>query len=293
MNRCHVLTLAGAVLTGLCFGAGAAAGEMKVELDSAKDTKLFSSRFTRYGYNPMKTIATDLKGGVRFVLPSATKDVGQTGLYSFFAVAGDFEMALSFDWTNVTAPREGYGARCGIELEVEGSPTPMTLSFQRTHLADKRGEGYLVVRGVLNPEKKLDYTDEHFEPSKAKKGKLALRRENDELVCLAANNLKEELRELCRIPFTKTTIRKTRLFADQGTSPTFLDTKITAFRVQAEEITGGIPLRDQKFAWGWWLIFAGFLVVGSILFILYRREKRAEDEEDEPAPAKRPPPRRR
>jgi hypothetical protein len=280
-----------AALLALGTGALAAAGEMKMELGSDSDRKLFSARFARYGYNPFKTIVIDPKGGVRFRLPSGAKDIPQTGIYSFFAIAGDFEIVTTYDWTDVTPPREGYGMSCGLAIELDGkAPVGQlrSVSVARGHLPGKPGEVYLVTREVVT-EDKSDYQTEHF-PIRAKKGKLGMRREKDEVILLVAENLKDELRELARVTFTEATIRKTRLYADPGGSATFMDVKFLDFHVRAEEVTGGIPLRDQKFAWAWWLTFGGFVLVGTVLFILYRREKRRQYEDDEPAPVKKPAP---
>src|SRR5262245_63296039 len=82
MRQIHPLTLVATSLV-LAATASAAAGEMKMALDSATDPKLLSARFGRYGYSPMKTVATDAKGGVRFQLPAGTKGIHQTGLTSF------------------------------------------------------------------------------------------------------------------------------------------------------------------------------------------------------------------
>lgn len=287
MKHTRLLTLA-AVL--LALATSARAGEMKMEFDSTTTPKLFISQFARYGYNPMKTLLTDSKGTLRFVLPSGTKGIGQTGLYSFFAMAGDFEIIASYEWNNVTAPREGYGVSCGIAVERDIVPPVgqvRSLSITRGHAPDKRGEGYFVMQEVVTENKeKPDYPTEHF-PIRAKKGKLAMRREKDEVIFLVADSPKDELRELTRVAFTDATIRKVRIFADQGGSMTYLDTKIPDLRVRAEEITGGVPIREQTFAWGWWLAVACFVLVGSILFVLYRREKRGDDDDDEPAPAKK------
>ena len=292
MKHTRLLTLASTlatVLLTLGTAAPAAAGEMKMEFDTTTEPRLFLGRFARYGYNPMKTMLTDNKGGLRFVLPSGTKGIGQTGLYSHFAMWGDFEIVVSYEWNNVTAPRDGYGVSCGIAIEREHIPPVgqiKSLSLARGHAPDKRGEGYFVTQEVITENKeKPDYPTEHF-PNRAKKGKLAMRREKDEVIFLVADSPKDELRELTRVAFTEATIRKVRVYADQGGSMTYLDTKIPDLRVRAEEITGGVPIREQTFAWGWWLTIACFVIIGSILFVLYRREKRGDDD-DEPTPAKK------
>jgi hypothetical protein len=253
---------------------------MKMTLDSTTDPKLLSARFGRYGHNPMKTVATDAKGGVRFQLPAGTKGIHQTGLSSFFALAGDFEIVAGYEWTDVTPPADGYGVSCGVSVDLEVIPPikqHRIVSLARAHMPDKRGEGYLVVWEVTT-EGQPNWEHKLF-PTKSRKGKLALRRAEGEVVFLVADSPQEELREVMRLAFPEGKVRRTCLFADQGRSMTLLDAKLTDIRVRAEEIAPAIREREQSFAWGRWLTYGSFAVVGTVLFILYRREKRQQAQE--------------
>src|SRR5581483_9777442 len=60
------------------------------ELDFVADGKLLDARFSRYGYAPSRSILRE-ETWLRFWLPAGAQGVGQTGLYSTFVIAGDFE----------------------------------------------------------------------------------------------------------------------------------------------------------------------------------------------------------
>ena len=79
------------LLTAL-LAAPAAAGEMTAALDVAARPKLLDTHFARYGPAALRTVGR-CPGGVRLNLPAVTKNGGQTGLYSYFAAAGDFELS--------------------------------------------------------------------------------------------------------------------------------------------------------------------------------------------------------
>jgi hypothetical protein len=241
---------------------------MTMQLDCTANIRLLDTHFARYGYMPAKTITRENKGILRFRLPSATKDVGQTGLYSYVVLTGDFEVSAAYEWVSVSLPQGGYGVSCGIAVET-GSPGTM-VSLARGHLADKKGAGYLVTRG--EPQG----TDTHYETThhstKATLGRLVLRRVKNELICLTANTLKEEPKELCRMAFPEGKVHQVRFFADTGGSPTYLDTRLGEFRIKAEEVAGGFPKSEQPRPLPWWLISGGVCLVLAVgLWLLRRR----------------------
>jgi hypothetical protein len=265
-----IAATAGAGLLLLPVCAALSAGEMKMELDTAANIRLFDTHFARYGLQPAKTITRDAKGVVRIRLPGDTKDVPQTGLYSYVVLAGDFEVSAAFDWTSVEAPRGGYGVSCGIAVDAGGGKEQLSLA--RGYLEDK-GPGYLVTFGKPADAEtnEMQWDTKHF-PTKATLGRLVIRREKDELVCLAADGPKGEPRELHRQPFTTATVRQVRLFADAGGSPTAMDVRLSRLRVRAEEITGGFPTAEKPRQIPWWLIVAlGFAGVAVALFLVRRR----------------------
>jgi LPXTG-motif cell wall-anchored protein len=247
------------------------ADDLKDELDSASDAKALQRVFQEYGFNPKKSILREPQS-VRIRLPSYTKDVGQTGLYSFVALAGNFKFYANFEILTMSPPDKGYGTGCGIGIEADNGELQVTL--QRGYLADKgKSSGYIVsVR--KRDEKGVPQWEpvQHF-PSGAKKGRIALHREKTEIVCLATDRTGDEPVELCRVPFVASTVRRARLFADQGGALAALDIRLSQFGLKAEEITGGIAKRDQPGSYGWWLTIGGLLIVTLIGIVVYRRRK--------------------
>jgi len=97
------------------------------------------------------------------------------------------------------------------------------------------------------------------------------------VVCLAADG-SGELRELCTKPFTTSSIRKLRLYADPGGVPNLVDVRLGNIKVQAEEITGHIPLRDQGDGMSIWVILGASAVAVAAAFWVYRKYLRREQE---------------
>ena len=95
-----------------------------------------------------------------------------------------------------------------------------------------------------------------FVPCRSPRGRLALRREGAELVCLAAFDKGGALAELKRLPFTAGTVRYLKLQADPGGSPTAVTARLTNVRVIAGEVVGGLSgseLREGTRYWWWWI----------------------------------------
>ncbi len=131
----------------------------------------------------------------------------------------------------------------------------------------------------------MHYNDIKNEPSTAKKGKLVLRREKNELICLAADRPdadEEALVVIHRFPFTAATIKKVRVFADSGESPQALDARLADIKIQADKIPGARSKIERPNKWDWWVVPSGLLVLGSAVigFLVYWR-KRAEAAEDD------------
>src|SRR5262245_36903256 len=97
----------------------ARAGEPTDVVDCAADVRLFDSHFARYGYQPTRTIAKEPKG-VRIRLPARAVNVVQTGLYSYFSLAGDFEVTADYELIDLPPPQGGYGVSCGIGVDTLG-----------------------------------------------------------------------------------------------------------------------------------------------------------------------------
>ncbi len=178
MTRLHWLTVV-AFSVGISAAlAGVRAGDMKAELDMSKNSRLLISHFGYYGYLPGIIAETN---SVRFKLPSGTKNAGHAGLYSFFMLEGDFEIAATFEWISMTPPQGGSGVSCGIAVEANG--TRDNLSLAHSHHPEK-GEGYIVVNGKKRADGEITYATQYF-ASKTKSGLLALRRVKDEIICLS------------------------------------------------------------------------------------------------------------
>jgi hypothetical protein len=263
------------VTFALC-AASVGAADMAAELDCIVKPQLLDRYFARYGHVPTKTIVREQRI-VRFRLPAVAKGVGQTGLYSYFALAGDFEVSAAFEVVAVPTPQKGYGASCGIGLDTDGPDGSVGLQWQNQK---GRVPAFGVVRGIpLKERALLDWNEVHYHPTKAKTGKLVLRREKADLICLVSENLRDQPREIFRVPFTQATVRKLRLYADSGGSPTSVDARLGNIVIKAEEITGGIPLRERPSNWWWWLIFLTLVALAVAGLVIRRRQQMAEDED--------------
>jgi len=278
MTRLHWLTVV-AFSVGISAAlAGVRAGDMKAELDMSKNSRLLISHFGYYGYLPGIIAETN---SVRFKLPSGTKNAGHAGLYSFFMLEGDFEIAATFEWISMTPPQGGSGVSCGIAVEANG--TRDNLSLAHSHHPEK-GEGYIVVNGKKRADGEITYATQYF-ASKTKSGLLALRRVKDEIICLAADKPTDPLRELCRLPFTRANLQPIRVFADTGGSPTFVDARIRHLRIIADDIPGGIPAKEPSGSWTWWLTVLALIGIGTVAYVVHRRRKAQEDCDDESSKA--------
>jgi hypothetical protein len=263
------------------------AGEMKAELKvDSSNPMAMRTRFSTYGYRPRQLVFTE-GDAVRIRLPENAKGVGQTGVYSFFSLAGDCEVTLTYELVNVPDPKGGYGTGVGLALDAgEGVGRG---SIQRV-TRPSAGSGYALDSVLGGPAGKTQDED-RFVPAKGKKGRMGLRRVKRELIFLAADGPTGDLEEIDRLPFTDRTIQAVRFFADPGGSPTAVDVRLRQLDFRAEEITAAVPERDQG-GWSWWWLLVGGGAAG-VLVLLWRwrvhRRRMAEEDEDRPAPRRRPP----
>ncbi|HKI37076.1 MAG TPA: hypothetical protein VKA46_34805 [Gemmataceae bacterium] len=268
MNLSRHVWAAALLVTGLAVVLPARAGGDPAELDCAANARLFDSHFGRYGYLPQRSIIREARG-LRFWLPAQTKGVSQTGLYSYFVLAGDFEVSATYELLALPPPQGGYGVFLGIGAETEGPGG--NVSLVRGHWPEQ-GSNYALICGRASAGGPLQYETTFF-PTSSRSGRLLLRREKAEAVGLVADGPGEPPRELCRVPFTGGTVRSVRLFADPGGSPTALDARLSGVVVRAEEITGGVPKREARGRGGWWLLGAAALAVVAALSLLVARRK--------------------
>ena len=239
------------------------ADDMKAFLDCAANDRLFDTHFTRFGPAAAKGILRDGKG-IRFKLPPS-KDSGHTGLYSYVVLAGDFEISARFRWEGVPVPKTGYGASAGITVDTNGPAGSVSLA--RANLP-KIGGGFAVTRGT--PGDKGPRFETAHDPTRAFTGRLVLRREKSEVICLVAEG-DNALRELRRVDFGDGTVRQIRIYADPGGCDTELDARIYDVRIVAEEITGNVPERDKGHGLGWWPIALGIAAV-SVGYVVWRKK---------------------
>jgi hypothetical protein len=260
---------AGPAIVLLLTGAAPAA-DLVATLDCGADSRLLDSHFGRYpSQSPWRIVREG--SAIRFYLPALVQSVGQAGLYSYFSVAGDFEFSAGYELINIQTPKTGYGVTCGIVVDSKGPAGTISLGRGETI---GQGPAYVVSRGQPDPDAvgRTKYDGSNY-PAKAKTGRLILRRENKDVICLAADGPQEEPRELCRLPFTADTIRQVRLFADPGDSHTTVDARLTQAQVRAVEIAGGLPKYEPPRQWGWWWWAGGgcaIALAGTVLGLRYR-----------------------
>jgi hypothetical protein len=249
-----------AVLVGLCLPGAAKAAELTSSLDSAVDRRFLDTLFGRFGSARKSTVLRDPRG-IRFQMPGTGNNAGQTGLYSLFSLAGDFEISADYNFIDVPAPTAGYGASCGIAVDAKGPSGQV--QFVRVNLAP-RGWRYRVGRDPTGTRQQFEDTDY---PARATTGRLVLRREAGTLVCLAAEK-SGELEELTRFEFPQM-VERVRFFVDSGGSPTAMDVRLAPIRIQAEKkATDPTEVVEQRLPW-WGTVL---LIVGGagLSFLIYR-----------------------
>jgi hypothetical protein len=247
--------LLAALLVVLAPRAGMAGPMTKAVTVDRSHPHVLRALFGDYGYNPRRSIFRE-KDGLLLRLPGGVAGVGQTGVYSYFVAAGDCEATLTYEVLDLPAPEKGYGSGLGLAFDAGAARG----DIQRVV---RKGDesGYLL---HSSPAAGSQGTDEYrFVPATAKRGRLGLRREKNELVFLTADTPAGELQEIGRLPFTDGTIRVVRLFADPGGSPTAVEVRLRDIAVRAEEVTGGIPASEQPRSHWWWLL--AVLPAGGVL----------------------------
>ena len=271
--------LAGAVLLFAAQSLFAQQTKVPEEIDVGKSPRVYGSHFSRYGKTPAKVIRYENQF-IRFVFPAGGKltEADPHGLYSYFSLAGDFEVSAEFEIRTLTAPETGYGVSIGIALE---TTTPFgNVQITRGFMGDKPPvAGYIFTQAIPH-ESDTKYEVTMF-PSTAKRGRMALKREKDELIFLAADKPADSLSELGRIKFTKEKITKMRFVADRGGDNNTFDNSIGSLKVRADEITGGLPKEELAEGPNWFRIACYVGLLGGIGFFIqrWRRRKRERDEE--------------
>lgn len=228
------------------------------------------ARFGTYGYRARRTIFLEA-AGIHFLLPGDVPGVSQTGMYSYFGLAGDCEATLTYELLNVPPPRAGYGSGFGLAFDVEGGAGRGAV--QRVFRTGAVS-GYVVQTSPGPTGKRIKEVD-RLVPTEARRGRLGLRRIKNELIFLSADDPEVPLQEIDRLPFTDRTIRAVRVFADPGGSPTAVEVRLGRLEIHAEEIASGVSRLEDK--GGRWLLWVGIAVLlggGALAFWFWRRRRK-------------------
>lgn len=251
------------LLVGASFIAPALSA---AEVDCSNDGRLLNTYFARYGYAPVRTIACEVTG-VRLRLPAAA-NVGQTGLYSYFALAGDFEVSAAYELITLTPPQNGYGATCGIAADTADQTT---VSLARGHVP---GQGSVYVATVGRLVDNVVKYDSTYHATQAKTGLLMLRREQNEVVFLAADTPAGTPQELRRVEFPLGTVRPIRAYADPGGARSAIDARLSRICARAVEVAGGVPEYEPPAPTSMWWLLAGVAVVAAAAFGVRRWQRK-------------------
>jgi len=121
-------------------------------------------------------VATRDKLGLRLRLWADPKGAKPTGLYSYFALSGDFEVSANYDVLDVPPPTDGYGTGFGLAFETKSEDGDVTV---RRGQWKGEGSGVQIVRGKPDDAGQMQYEAKFF-PTRAKRGTIVFRREKDE-----------------------------------------------------------------------------------------------------------------
>jgi hypothetical protein len=245
---------------------------LKAEIDTVRNTQLLQSHFKDYGQEVVKSIYRE-PNGVRFWLTTKPKEPKQVGLFSYFALAGDFEISVAYEILAASNPTAGYGVSCGIAVDSDDKIVQLLRGQQV-----KKAPAFIVSEGTKGGDGKMEFKDISEKAAKAKTGRLVLKREKSKLIALASDDVKGTLEEISQVTFTTGTVRKARFFADPGGAPNSLDVRFTQIRVRAEEISTDVPIRERDGTLFWWIAGITFLVVAVGAFFAIRRYRNREEE---------------
>jgi hypothetical protein len=198
------------------------------------------------------------------------------GYYSAFSLAGDFEVKVNYEIIAMPAPTSGYGVSLGLTVDAQGSTGAIALV---RGLSPEGKQHFTVTRAVPaatpGPEP-MKYTSHSF-PASGPRGRLVIRREKAEVICLASDRPTGELQELMRLPFTHGLVRYLKLHADSGGSPTRVAGRLTGVEIRAGEIAGGLTRQEAPEGWSywWWWIPVTLTALGAAAIIRSRRRDKA------------------
>lgn len=246
------------------------------ELDLGQKGLLFDQWFSRFGYRSGRTVSPE-RNGVKFQIPPV-KDAGMAGYYSSFELTGDFEVGVQFDIVAMPFPTTGYGASVGITVDSDGPAGSVALM---RGASVEKSQTFIALRATPGASSTDQTKYEAWTiPTTGNQGRLVIRREKGDVVCLAADKPASELREVKRIPFTDKRIRYLKLHADCGGSPTGVTARLTNVRVRADEVVGGLSQTELdsgwSFSWAWVPVTIACGVAAYWLRVKRRRAAAAE-----------------
>lgn len=273
----RLASVAGILL--LLAASGGIAGEMKSKLSiDGSNLQPLQTMFGTYGTLPQRSVSL-ATGGLRIWMPAGAKEALPTGVYSYFALAGDCEVSFAYDLLKLPASRNGSGPGVGLAFDAEGGS--ITAAIQRVHRTPG-GNGYAFQSTVKGAGGK-DQHEDRFLPATSARGRIGLRRIGKDLIYLASPTPTAPLQEMHRTPFTRGAIRVVRFFADPGGSPNGVDVRLMAIDMRGEEISAGVTQIDQQ-VWGsWWKWLFLLGIGGAVSFWRWQAYRVRSEEEAEAA----------
>lgn len=227
---------AAALLVPLTMARGQS-GRPIGEFDAQKDWDSFSKHFKPFFTDPTRT-ARITESGVRLKFLSGAP-AGFAGLESDANLAGNFDIEIQYDLTQFPDKVDGgYGASVGIWVKADPEVGDAALTRIVTRWA---GQQVRLTRAVPQANK-TDYGITGIN-TKARKGRMMLRRVGSEVIALSADTLDGELLEWARFPFTDKPVRLVRLTGDTGGAPVELEATIQGLRIRVGD---AVPIEPGK-----------------------------------------------
>lgn len=275
MTRCVALSCVAVCASlsadSVCYAQeGVQRGPVR-ELDFRAEGRQFHQLFRRIGTRPGHYLIAE-RNGIRFQIP-AIKEGVRVEYISSFTLTGNFTTQADFEILQLIKPDKGSGASFGISLDAQG-----TGKIALVQATDTTGGKSFHATRALSAEKLkvgVDY-ETRSAPTTSPRGRLAVRRENMDVVCLIAADVKAVPSELARWEFTDKPVHVT-FCADTGGASSPLTVRLTNIRITADEVIGGLTqteLDDTTSFWWWWIPLAG-ASFATAWFIRVRR-RRAE-----------------
>jgi hypothetical protein len=209
--------------------------------------------------------------------PEPQKGVGVTPR---FAIAGDWEITLSYELFSVAKPLVGNGAGVLIYLEAGPAERPGEAALSAGHVLDVKGTSqyllwYRQPAGEGEQEMKLLYF-----PARGQRGWLRLVRQGSSLAYFVAEESEKRFRQLASFEWVPHDLRAVRFVGNSGGSPTPVDVCLQQVVIRAEQLSNPRFVERQRTPR--WLILSILLASLSFLGLVgygLWRQRRARREE--------------